>query len=130
MSIWDRVRMGGIITTCERCGEEYVRGGRIGLQDFTAAADCGCALPAPPLVPAEAREVAITTPPPRAWDPCVMCGLRQPCAGPLVGVNRFERSHQYCAECWAVLQPLPRSSADDDEHDEVYLGLYSGRIAL
>lgn len=65
---WDQVHMGGFESTCDRCGERYVRGGRVGLIRLSAPADCGCALPPPPPVPAEAQEVCATTPPPRFYD--------------------------------------------------------------
>jgi hypothetical protein len=34
--------MGGFATTCPRCGQEYIRGGRIGNHYYTAPEDCAC----------------------------------------------------------------------------------------
>lgn len=39
---WSTTYLGGVPTKCERCGEEYVRGGKIGLHDFAAPEDHGC----------------------------------------------------------------------------------------
>lgn len=34
--------LGGFLTVCDRCGQEYVRGGQIGIHTFTAPTDHGC----------------------------------------------------------------------------------------
>lgn len=39
---WSATYLGGFPTRCERCGEEYVRGGKIGLRSFSAPEDHDC----------------------------------------------------------------------------------------
>lgn len=48
---------------------------------------------------------------------CVLCCVREACAGPLLGSSRWEQTYTYCAACWKAMQPIPESCGYDDELD-------------